>query len=40
MNDAIIISDIHLGSDVSQSEKLIAFLEDIKSDLVSSGARS
>lgn len=36
MNDAIIISDIHLGSDVSQSEKLIAFLEDIKSDLVSS----
>jgi len=33
MNDAIIISDIHLGSDVSQCEKLILFLENIKNDL-------
>lgn len=35
MNDAIIISDIHLGSDVSQCEQLIVFLENIKNDLLS-----
>lgn len=30
INDAIIISDIHLGSDVSQCEKILLFLENIK----------
>jgi UDP-2,3-diacylglucosamine pyrophosphatase LpxH len=31
MDDAIIISDIHLGSEVSQSKKLIKFFEEIES---------
>ena len=31
MNDAIIISDIHLGSDVCESKKLFNFLESIDS---------
>ena len=30
MNDAIIISDIHLGSDVCQAKKLISFLTSIE----------
>ena len=30
MDDAIIISDIHLGSEVSQSKKLIKFFEEIE----------
>ena len=30
MNDAIIISDIHLGSNVCQSKTLISFLEKIE----------
>jgi UDP-2,3-diacylglucosamine pyrophosphatase LpxH len=31
MNDATIISDIHLGSDVCESKKLYNFLESIDS---------
>jgi UDP-2,3-diacylglucosamine pyrophosphatase LpxH len=34
MNDAIIISDIHLGSDVCQSKKLIDFLRLIENDQI------
>ena len=30
MNDALIISDIHLGSDVCQSKKLVEFLDNIE----------
>lgn len=34
MNDAIIISDIHLGSDVCQSKKLVEFLDRIDAGVV------
>lgn len=34
MNDAIVISDIHLGSDVCQSKKLIEFLRLIEEDKI------
>lgn len=34
MNDAVIISDIHLGSDVCQSKKLIEFLKSIENNQV------
>lgn len=34
MNDAIIISDIHLGSDVCQSKKIVEFLKLIEEDQI------
>lgn len=34
MNDAIIVSDIHLGSDVFQSKKVVEFLRQIEEEKI------